>query len=108
MLTFLGIRHSSFSRVQSETNFEDFSAPEDEDDPTSWRSQRGLGLEVQSALENRISRLLDSDNSATECSKEACDFYSQLQELKRANMEKLQQVIFTKKERARVFLYLHH
>ena len=50
-------------------------------------------FEFQSTFEMDLTSRLDLNfTSATECLSDGCDFYSQLQELKRINTQKLQQV----------------
>ena len=65
---------------------------EEESESLPFKTENNFNFNFN--FENRVA----TEWSEMECQNENCDFYSQLQELKRENMEKLQQVTIHKRK----------
>ena len=82
-------------RIGATSGFEDEI---EEDEAATFRSQTSFSFNLASTSEERFPPRpvprFEPETLKMECDDLGCDFYSQLQELKRANVEKLQQVVF--------------
>ena len=85
-----------FFRDDAKSNNGESEEEEFEFESTTLKRENDFNFNFN--FEDRL-KINGAECSEIECQNENCDFYSQLQELKRENMEKLQQVIINNEKK---------